>query len=153
MPFSMKISKEQIKGLEVLPPNHYELKLISFAPKISKNGDSYSLNPCMEVINHPDFAGRKVFDSLNSKGAWTWPAFVEAFGLTMEGNDAEGYSIPGQWNGNPAVFNENDPATWVYKGPLVGRTGKAEIYVDNYNGKDNNKVKTYFRHPSLVGVV
>jgi len=151
MAFQMKVSNEQIKGKDVIPPGIYDLKLIGFKPAKSKAGDSISLNPCMEVQNHPEFAGRKVFDTLNSKGAWTWPAFVECFGMRMEGDGKDSW-IPGDWNGDVAKFKEDDPSTWVYRGPLVGRTGKAEIKVDNYNGKDNNKVEKYLVHPTVAAL-
>lgn len=141
MPFKVDTSK--IEGQEVFPPGIYEFKLAGFAPKKSKGGDSTNLNPRFELINHPDFAGRKVFDSLNEGAAFLWPDFVHALGLPME-TDGDSSWIPGDWNGDPAKFKEDDPSTWVYKGPLVGRVAKMEIAVGNFNGRDNNRIKRYF---------
>lgn len=143
MAFSMKVSNEKLEGQDVVPAGQYELKLIGFKPKVSKKGDTYNLNPAYEIVNHPEFAGRKVYDTMNSNGAWTWPDMVHAFGFPMETDGKESW-IPGVWNGDLSKYVEDDPNTWVYKGPLVGRVAKMEIAVDSYNGKDNNKVRRYF---------
>jgi len=125
MAFQMKVSNSKIEGQEVIPPQVYELKLVAFNPKQSKNGGSVNLNPILEVVSPVEYA------------------FCHAFGLPMEtdGNDSW---LPGQWDGDPTKFKEDDASTWVYKGPLVGRTAKVEVAVDNYNGRDNNKVRRYF---------
>ena len=34
--FNMKVSNATIEGLDVIPPGPYEIKLVSFAPKLSK---------------------------------------------------------------------------------------------------------------------
>jgi hypothetical protein len=138
--FQMKVSNEKLEGFDVIPPGQYDVKLVSFNPKAAKSGTSINLNPCMVVVGHPEFAGRKVFDSLNAP--WIWPDFVHAFGLPMETDGKESW-IPGDWNGDPAKYKADDPATWTYKGPLVGRTAKIEVAVDNYQGKDSNKVGRY----------
>ena len=141
MPFKVDTSK--VEGQEVFPPGIYEFKLAGFKPTRSKTGTSTNLNARFEMINHPDYAGRKVFDSLNEGGAFLWPDFVHSLGLPME-TDGDSSWIPGEWNGDLAKFKEDDPSTWVYKGPLVGRVAKLEIAVDNYQSRDNNKIKRYF---------
>jgi hypothetical protein len=140
MPFKVDTSK--IEGQEVFPPGIYEFKLAGFKPSKAKTG-STNLNARFEMINHPEYAGRKVFDSLNEGGAFLWPDFCHALGLPME-TDGDSSWLPGEWNGDPAKFKEDDPSTWVYKGPLVGRVAKLEIAVDNWQGRDNNKIKRYF---------
>jgi hypothetical protein len=140
MPFKVDTSK--IEGQEVFPPGIYEFKLAGFKPSAAKTG-STNLNARFEMINHPEYAGRKVFDSLNEGGAFLWPDFCHALGLPME-TDGDSSWLPGEWNGDPAKFKEDDPSTWVYKGPLVGRVAKLEIAVDNWQGRDNNKIKRYF---------
>jgi hypothetical protein len=140
--FSMKVSNDKLEGLDVVPPGPYDIKLVGFNVKVSKKGDSFNLNPCMEIVGHPEFAGRKVFDTLNSGGAWTWPDFVHCFGLPMETDGKESW-IPGSWDGDKAKYKADDPNTWKYAGPLLGRSGKVNIAVDNYNGKDSNKVERY----------
>jgi hypothetical protein len=140
MPF--KVDQSKIEGQEVFPPGIYEVKLIKFSPKKAKSG-STSLKPMLEVVNHSEYAGRKLYDELNEGGAFTWPDFCHCFGLPME-TDGDSSWLPGEWDGDKVKFKEDDPATWVYKGPLVGRTGKVEVAVDNYQGRDNNKIKRYF---------
>lgn len=142
--FQMKVSNEKIEGAEVFPPGEYMIKLVSFKPAKSKDGNSVNLNALMEVVNHPEYAGRKLYDSLNTPGgAFTQPDFVHCFGLPMETDGTTSW-IPGEFDGDKVKFVEADPSTWVYKGPLVGRTGKVEVAVDNYNGRDNNKIRRYF---------
>jgi len=138
--FQMKVSNDKIEGFDVIPPGQYDVKLVSFNPKLSKSGTSLNYNPCMVVVNHPEFAGRKVFDSLNAP--WVWADFSHCFGLPLE-TDGKDNWLPGEWTGDPAKYKADDPATFVYKGPLVGRTGKIEVAVDNYQGKDSNKVSRY----------
>lgn len=143
MPFQMKISNDKLEGQDVIPPQVYELKLVAFKPAAAKSGASTNLKPVFEVVSPVEFAGRKVFDTLNTGGAWMYPDFCHAFGLPMETDGKESW-LPGQWDGDASKFKEDDPSTWVYKGPLVGRVAKVEVAVDNYNGKDNNKVRRYF---------
>lgn len=142
MPFTMKISKDKIAGQEVIPSGTYDIKLVLFKPGAAKSG-TLSLNPMMEVINNQEYASRKLFDTLNIGGAFTYPDFCHCFGLPME-TDGKDFWLPGAWDGDAAKFKEDDYSTWVYKGPLVGRTGKVEVIVDNYNGRDNNKINRYF---------
>lgn len=139
MAFQMKVSNDKLAGQENIPAGQYDVKLVGFSPKTSKKGDSINLNPVMEIQNHPDLAGRKVFDNLNSSGAWTYPDFCHAFGLPMETDGKESW-LPGEWDGDPAKFDANKPETWKYKGPLVGRTAKVEIGVDSYG----SKIRRYF---------
>lgn len=144
MGFSMKVSNDKLEGQDVVPPGQYELKLMGFKPKVAKSLTSFNYNPFMEIVNHPDFAGRKAFDSLNSPGgAFVIPDFVHAFGLPMETDGKESW-MPGAWNGDPAKYKEDDPDTWVYKGPLVGRVAKVILAVRTYNNKQSNAIERYF---------
>lgn len=140
--FQMKVSNDKIEGQDVFPAGQYEIKLVSFKPSKAKTG-STNLNAMMEVVNHPDFSGRKLYDSLNAGGAFTWPDFVHCFGLPMETDGKESW-IPGDWDADATKFNPAEPGTWKYRGPLVGRTGKVEVAVDSYNGRENNKIRRYF---------
>lgn len=142
MAFQMKVSTEKVDGQDIIPAGQYEVKLLGFKPKLSTKG-SINLNACMEVVNHPDFAGRKIYTSLNVGMAFMYPDFSHCFGVLIE-SDGKDYWLPGNWDGDAAKFNPEDPTTWVYKGPLVGRVGKIEIAVDQYNGRDKNDIRRYF---------
>ncbi len=142
MAFQMRVAKDVIEGKDVVPPGIYEVKLVGFNPKVSKSGTSVNLNAIMQITNHAEFGDRKIYDTMNSNG-YTYADFSHCFGLPMETDGTE-FWLPGTWDKDKAKYNADDPATWIYNGPLVGRTGKVEIAVDNYNGKDNNKVKRYF---------
>jgi len=144
MPFQMKVSKEAVEGLEVVPAGIYMVRFIEFKPKYSKADPTGQKQPSlnyharMEIVEG-DYAGRMIFEGLNEKAGWVQNDFCHAFGLAMEQNPDESYSIPGQWDGD-----ENNTETWKYSGPLTGKIGKIELAVDSYNGKQNNKVRRYF---------
>jgi hypothetical protein len=147
MAFRMTVSKETVEGKEVVPAGIYDIRLVSFKPKFSdpaKTGKpkSLNLNAQMEIINHPDHAGRKVFEGLNQNAGWVQTDFVHCFGIPME-TDGTDYWIPGTWDDNPS-FDPDNAETYSYKGPLVGMTGKIELAVDSWNNKPNNKVRRYF---------
>jgi hypothetical protein len=143
MAFQMKVDNSKIEGQDVIPPQIYEAKLVAFKPKASKSGTSFNYNPVLEIVSPAEYAGRKVFDNWNSVAEWLLVDYCHAFGLPLE-TDGKSSWLPGVWDADPAKFNADDPSTWVYKGPLVGRVAKVEIAVDNYNGRDNNKVRRYF---------
>jgi len=140
--FQMKVSSEKLEGKDVLPSGQYEIKLLGFKPNLSSKG-SINLNAMMEIVNHPDYAGRRVFASLNVGMAFMYPDFSHCFGVIIEG-DGKDYWLPGQWDGDAAKFKEDDPTTWSYKGPLVGRIGKVELAVTSYNNKERNEIRRYF---------
>lgn len=139
MAFQMKVSNEKLTGAENPTPGPYKLKLLFFKPETSKKGDSINLKACMEVVDHVTFDGRKVWDNLNSNGAWTYSDFCHAFGLPMETDGKESW-LPGNWDGDAAKFDPNKPETWKYVGPLVGRTANVEIGVDSFGAK----IRRYF---------
>jgi hypothetical protein len=143
MPFKVDTSK--VEGQEVFPPGIYDFKLVGFKPKKASTG-SINLNARFEMINHPDHAGKKVYDGLNEGAAFYWTDFCHALGLPMETDgQKDGNSwLPGEFYGYDANHKEDDITTWEYKGPLVGRVAKIEIAVGNYQGRDNNKIKRYF---------
>jgi hypothetical protein len=105
----------------------------------------------MEIVNHPDFAGRKLFDSLNTGAGWLFEPFVQCFGLALETEDGENFNLPGKWDGDPQTYKEDDPTTYKYVGPLLGRTGKGEVSIDSYNNKDKNVIAKngYLKNVSL----
>lgn len=133
--FKMKVSNEKIKGLDTILPGQYDVKLVGFNPKLSKAGDSTNLNACMEIVNHPDFMGRKLYDNMNTPGgAFYQSDFVHCFGLPMDTDGTTSW-IPGDWDKDKAKFKEDDPTTYSYEGPLVGRIGKVEVGVDSFGSK------------------
>jgi hypothetical protein len=142
MAFKMIVSAEKIEGQDVMPSGQYEVKLLGFKPSLAKTG-SINLNACMEVVNHPDYAGRKLYSSLNVGMAFMYPDFSHCFGIIIEG-DGKNFWLPGTWDGDVAKFKEDDPTTWKYVGPLVGRIGKIEVAVTEYNGKERNDIRRYF---------
>lgn len=143
MAFKMSFDKDSLNGGKVIPAGLYDVRLTGFKPRKNKAGDSVNFNAQMEVINHPEFDKTKVFETLSAKAGFTQWDFCHAFGLELEDQGNGQYVLPGVWDGDLAKFNENDPSTWVYDGPLVGRDGKIELAIDTYEGKENNKVRRY----------
>ena len=130
-------SKEEVKGLPILPEGMYTVRLDGFSPKYSKDRASINLNPQMRIINNPEYNDRIVFDNLNTKGKWVWVDFCHGFGIELvdTGGDVE---FPGDFDGPT-----DDPEKWVYRGPLQGQQAQLYVIQSEYQGKENNKIKFY----------
>lgn len=118
----IKASKEDIKGTPPMPAGIYTVQLKGFKPALDGKGTGVNLNPQLEVVNHPEYNNRPVFESLNTKAKWRWKAFFGCFGIILQ-EDANGdFEIPGDFTGP-----ENDPSKWQYTGPLTGLTGQVKL--------------------------
>lgn len=143
MAFSMAFDKDSLSGGKVIPAGIYTVRLNGFKPRLNKNKDSVNFNAQMEVINHPEFDKSRLFETLSAKAGFTQWDFAHAFGLELEDQGNGQYALPGTWDGDPSSFKEDDPSTWKYDGPLVGRDAQVEVAIDTYEGKENNKIKKY----------
>lgn len=143
MAFQMKVESLSGGG-KILPAGIYEVRVAGFKPKWNKNKDGVNFNAQMEVINNPDYDGQKLFETLSSKAGFMQAEFSHAFGMAMEDLGNGQYVIPGVWDADPAAFKEDDPSTWKYDGPLMGRTGKIEVAPRTYEGKEQNGIRQYF---------
>lgn len=114
-------SKEEIKGLPLLPEGLYAVRLDGFKPKYSKDKGSVNLNPQLKVINHAQYNDRNIFEFLNSKAKWVWQDFHHGFGVTMP-EDGNGEKEFVGFDGD-----ENNPEAWTYSGPCLAQ--QAQIYV------------------------
>lgn len=142
-------SQEKIEATFKIPESGiYELKLLGFAPAKSSKGDSVNFNPILEIVGTTDGSpvpknddgsniSSKYWAGLNSKADGIVNDFCHFLGLPMEGPPTA-LEIPGIFDG-PA----DDPSKWQYKGPLVGRVGKAYLEKGEFKGKPNCKVKYY----------
>lgn len=136
----VRVSKESVKPPEALPESIYQYRLGGFKPKFSKDKGSINLNPQMKVINHPTLNGKYIFNNLNTKAGWILKAFVENLGLKMV-EVGEDLDMPGEFTGP-----EDDPTKWVYRGPLLGRTGKVKvIQSDNTRGGIKNEIEEWLK--------
>lgn len=153
-PFKMTLSKEQVEGRENVPKGIYMVRFIGFEPKLSKfdpanpnKERSINLNAKFEIIDNPEYAGRFLYEIMNMKQYGIQTEVCHGLGIPLEaGVDANGepeYWIPGTWDNKPG-FNPADPATFEYKGPLTGKTGRVEVTLSSYNGKDSSKINRYF---------
>lgn len=130
----MTLSKESLEK-KLVPGGIYTIHMGGFKPSRSKNNpDNVNLNPQLKIVNHKDFTGKPVFVSLPRSEGWMIQDFVHCLGQEL---DPDG-SIPGDWE-----FPSDDPATWRYKGPLLGKTGQVELVETTYNGKPQLKVKQF----------
>lgn len=150
-PFRMSVSKEQVEGKELVPDGIYQVRFIKFSPKLSKpqpgalnSQQSVNLNAEYEILNHPDYAGRKIFETANMKMYNIQTELCHCFGIPMEFDQSDDmYYIPGTWDTRPD-FNPALPETFEYKGPLTGKVGKIELGSRNFAGRDMNAIRRYF---------
>lgn len=134
MPIQMTVDKEKIK---VLPPPDAGLKvlrLVSFKPKRNKNKDGINFNPMFEVENCPPDRNKAVFNSMSDKFHQALLDICHGLGFDMDPTTG---ALPGGFEGDA-----NEPSTWQYKGPLMGKTMEAECEIDTYLGKDSLKIKS-----------
>lgn len=142
----MGVSQQEIEDASnyVNKPGTYMVSLQGFKPKKAKPpSESVNLNPNVVVIGDPVQNGKQSNYPLNFQAS-TWfmvKSFIHSFGIDVE-KDAQGNeSIPGDFGG-PA-YNPNDPSTWQYSGPLLGKTAKWEFAETEYNGKKSVKPKQF----------
>lgn len=147
--FKMKVDANKLAGPEPAPPGIYEFRFITFRPKWSEKKDSYNLNPQFEIVDpREDIGGKMFFWNANSKNPYWIQDMVHAMGQVMEIDENGEASIPGAFNGEPEIFNEEDMSTYRYVGPLTGKTGKVELTVEpGYQGKPpkNSPVQWFCR--------
>lgn len=133
----MGVDPEKLKAPKPVPGNQwYKLKFKGFRPKMSKNKDGVNFNAELEVVEHtPETNGSKVYMVLSTKFERALLDFCHGLGFPM---NADG-TFPGNFE-----FDKNDPENVEkaqYKGPLLGRTMKAELVVTTYQGNEKNEVK------------
>lgn len=159
LPFKLHISKEQVEGREQLPEGIYKVRFSKFNPQWTRQNQltheqwiasrSINLQGVYEVLEHPDYAGTFVYDTLNI-GPKT-PLFglmdmCHAFGLNMEPDTASGeYDIPGFDSvAQSPSFDPEKPETWDYRGPLMGRVAQLEVGHKLFNGKPQVRPRRWF---------
>lgn len=146
MPFQFGINNEKLQAPEPVPQAIYTLRLIGFNPKHSKDKESINFQPEFVIVapGQPYDQRKLKFGFIaNSKVPSLIQDMVHGTGEVMDGdaNDKDAIlRIPGFWNADLSKFNPNDASTWVYQGPLLNKELQAELYVDDYNGKKNNKI-------------
>lgn len=142
---TMSVSQKEIQDSSnyINKVGTYTVSLQSFKPKKAAKGDSVNLNPNVVIIGDAELNGKQSNYSLNFQAS-TWfmvKSFLHSFGI-KEDVDAQGNeSIPGDFGG--PNYNPNDPSTWQYSGPLLGRTAKWEFAEVEYQGKKNVKPKQF----------
>jgi len=140
-------SKESLEGFKPVPNGVYEVQLLGFEPKWSKDKTSINLNPIMKIINNPQYNGQRVFWNANTKASFLWHDFAHCFGLPVEfhktgENGAEEAHLPGgpnAWSGP-----DDDPTKFKYTGPLLNKVGKVELIAKHEAGqKPRNEIKQF----------
>ena len=135
----MAVNPEQTKQAKPVPGGMYELRVKAGVAKMSKSKKGYNYEFYTEVVNNQaEFNGSFVPMRANNgfNQAKVVNDFVHACGFTLESDG----SIPGDWKlKDPAKPDNFDGAQ--YSGPLLGKTFKAEVVVETYEGQDRNAVK------------
>lgn len=155
----LTFTPEQLESnFKVVDEGLYQIELVGFGQKLSSKKDSVNYNPTFEIVGTLDGSPTPTKDdgspivlkyayNGNSKIANFLQDMCHSLGLPMDGDDQNGYSLPGIFDG---IQHESDdmatwhPEKWEYKGPLLHRKGIAYLVKTSYNGNDNNKVK-YFQ--------
>ena len=142
----MGVNPESIKAPKPVPADWYELKIKELKAKYTKDSKPeegrINYTAYCEVVNarNPEHNGTFVPMNMNN-GPFQGFAVVDlchGCGLHIE---ADG-TFPGgmkAW-----TFDSKDPENVdkaQYKGPLLGRTFRAEVITSSYQGQENNKVK------------
>lgn len=144
----MGYSKDKLTGIKPVPPGLYYVRFEGFKPKLSKDkGDgtarSLNLNAEGTIVSHPEFDGRKVFATLNEGIPSFIQDFCHSFGVEMENQASDNPSFPGIFDAEPSTFDENNPETWKYAGPLVGKVAQWELGVKTYQGREQQSQRKF----------
>lgn len=139
----MGVSQKEIQDASnyVNKAGTYTVSFQGFKPKKSEKGDSVNLYPQVVVIGDPEMNGKLSSYPLNFQAS-TWfivKNFLHSFGIKEEIDAQGGETIPGDW----IQPDPNEPSTWTYNGPLMGRTAKWEFAPVTYNGKTTIKPKQF----------
>lgn len=152
----MGVNPEQVKAEKPVPGGWYELRVKGITCKKSSSGKGVNYEAYTNVVNNTAECNDKfVLVRMNNGFNQSKVAndFTHACGFTLE---ADG-SFPGDWNLKDGVVALPD-GTYAskdgkaldaltafdgaqYKGPLLGKTLRAELAIDNYQGEDRNEVK------------
>lgn len=149
MAFKMGMSKEDLSGPPPVPNGVYDLQVVGFRPKLTKNGDGLNYNVEMTVYGNPELENKKVFHPLSTLFGVSIRDFSHACGLQLEKiADPE---KPGEFlDVLPGTFENmaqypDDPSKWgKYIGPLTNKILKAELATTVYQGKEKNEVRVFF---------
>lgn len=141
----MGVSQQEIQDASnyVNKVGTYTVSFQGFKPKKAAKGDSTNLNAEVVVIGDPEQNGKKSTYSLNFQAS-TWfmiKSFVHSFGIEVEKDAQDNESIPGDFSG--PNYKADDPTTWQYSGPLMGRTAKWEFAETEYQKKKLVKPKQF----------
>lgn len=138
-PLSISIPLEGVDtSMPLLPEADYDFQIVESIPKINKRQDGYNWNLKLSLLS----------PATSTEGKPINPGFpifhTVALQAAPDAKDAEGFkrglgeaidAIFGSTKENRPRFNKE---LWE---AAVGKSVRAHIVVDNYEGKDNNKVK------------
>lgn len=145
----MKFDQDKLEGLQPVSQGLYKVLFIEFKPKKSKPNNvtgktSINLNAKVKILDHPEFeTDRFIIANLNEGIPSFIQDFIHSFGLEMEDQLGAEPTIPGVFDTDKAKFKEDDPETWVYSGPLTGKTAQWELGIGDYQGRPNQRIERF----------
>jgi hypothetical protein len=137
----MGVNPESLEAPQPVPSGMYELRLKGITCKASKSGKGYNYEAFFTTVNQPSETNDKFVMYRMNNGFSQGEAaqdMCHALGFPME---ADG-SFPGDWTLKDASKPE-DFNLAQYSGVLIGKTGKAELVTESYDGRESNVVKQW----------
>jgi hypothetical protein len=139
----MSVNAETLEAPKPVAGGWYDLRLKGMTIKKSPKG--HNIEAYFTTVNQPTDTNDKFVLYRMNNGFSQGTAMQElchALGFPME-IDAQGQaSFPGDWT----LKDPAQPDNWdlaQYTGVLLGKTGSAELVVDNYQGNEKNVVKQW----------
>jgi hypothetical protein len=137
----MGVDPSLLEAPQPVPSGMYDLRLKSIVCKMSKSGKGYNYEAYFYTTGQPSDTNDKfVMYMMNNGFSQGEQAqdMCHALGFPME---ADG-SFPGDWELKDAT-KPDDFNLAQYKGVLLGKTGRAELVTDSYDGRERNVVKQW----------
>jgi hypothetical protein len=137
----MGVNPESLKAPKPVPGGQYELRLKGIVCKMSASKKGYNYEAYFNTVNQPaETNDAFVFYRMNNGFQQGIAAqdMCHALGFPLEPDG----SFPGDWTLKDATKADDFDGA-QYTGVLLGKSGKAELITENYQGRDSNVVKQW----------
>ena len=138
----MSVNADTLEAPKPVPAGWYKLRVKGIVIKKSPKGYNYEVY--LTTVEQPAETNDKFVSYMAFNGfsqGELLQEFSHAMGFAMEisGDQA---SLPGDFT----LKDATKPDEWEgaqYTGVLLGKVGEAELYIDNFNNNERNRVKQW----------